>query len=86
MYALFLNNRKERNIRKRNQSFGYGNRIRFIFCLKTSFEMSEGRLNVSFFSERQIISYNKGIALVNLLTLLDLSLLLPTTLSNGGVQ
>ena len=28
------------NIRKRNQSFGYGNRISFNFGLKTSFETS----------------------------------------------
>ena len=42
-------NRIQHNIRKRNQSFGYGNYIRFIFGLQTSFEMSEGRLNVSFF-------------------------------------
>ena len=32
---------RQRNIRKRNQSFGYANRFRFIFGLKTSFEMSE---------------------------------------------
>ena len=56
----------QRNIRKRNQSFGYGNRFRFIFGLKTSFEMSEGRLKVSLFFGRQIISYNKGEVLVNL--------------------
>ena len=29
--------------------FGYSNRFRFIFGLKTSFEMSEGRLKVSLF-------------------------------------
>ena len=46
-YALYRNNRIQRNIRKRNQSFGYVNRFRFIFGLKTRFEMSEGRLNVS---------------------------------------
>ena len=46
---------------------GYGNRISFSFGLKTSFEMSEGRLNMSFFSRKQIISYSKGIVLVNLL-------------------
>ena len=45
-----------------NQSFGYGNRISFNFGLKTSLK----RLNVSVFSGRQIISYNKGIALVDL--------------------
>ena len=28
----------------------YGNGFRFIFGLKTSFELSEGRLNVSLFS------------------------------------
>ena len=56
----------QRNIRKRNQSFGYGKCISFIFGLRTSFEMSEGRLNVSFFSGRQIISYSKGVVLVNL--------------------
>ena len=48
-YALFRNNRIQRNTRRRNQSFGYGNRFKFIFGLKTSFEMSEGRLNVSLF-------------------------------------
>ena len=48
-YALFRNNHIQRNIRKHNQSFEYGNRFRFIFGLKTSFEMSEGRLNVSLF-------------------------------------
>ena len=52
-YALFRYNRIQRNIRKVNQSFGPGNRINFIFGLETSFEMSEGRLNVSRFSERQ---------------------------------
>ena len=36
--------------------FGPGNRINFILGLETSFEMSEGRLNVSCFSERQIIN------------------------------
>ena len=45
-YALFRDNRIQRNIRKVNQSLGPGNRINFIFGLKTSFEMSEGRLNV----------------------------------------
>ena len=55
-YALFRYNRIQRNIRKVNQSFGPGNRINFIFGLETSFEMSEGRLNVSCFSERQIIN------------------------------
>ena len=45
-YALFRNNRIQRNIRKRNQSFGYGNCISSIFGLKTSFEMSEGGSNV----------------------------------------
>ena len=54
-YALFCYNRIQRNIRKVNQSFGPGNRINFIFDLETSFEMSEGRLNVSCFSERQIM-------------------------------
>ena len=34
--------------------------------LKTSFEMSEGRQNVSLFFGIQIISYNKGVVLVNL--------------------
>ena len=62
---LFRNNRIQRN-RERNQIFGYGNRINFIFGLKTSFETIEGRLNVSFFSGRQIISYNKGVVMVNL--------------------
>ena len=65
-YALFRNNRIQRNIRKRNQSFGCGNRFRFMFGLKTSFEMSEGRLNMSLFFGKQIISYNKGVVLVNL--------------------
>ena len=55
-YALFRYNRIQRNIRKVNQSFGLGNRINFIFGLETSFEMSEGRLNVLCFSERQIIN------------------------------
>ena len=45
-YALFHYNRIQRNIRKVNQSFGHGNRINFIFGLETSFEMSEGRLNL----------------------------------------
>ena len=54
-YALFRYNRIQRNIRKVNQSFGPGNRINFIFGFETRFEMSEGRLNVSCFSERQII-------------------------------
>ena len=66
-YALFRNNRIQRNIRKRNQIFGHGNRFRFIFGLKTSFETPEGRLNVSLFLGRQIISYNKSVVLVNLL-------------------
>ena len=66
-YALFRNDRIQRNIRKRNQSFGYDNHIPFIFGLRTSFEMSERRLNVSCFSERQIISRNKGVVLVSLL-------------------
>ena len=56
-------------IKKHNQSFGYGNRFRFIFGLKTSFEMSEGRLNVSLFFGRQIISYNKAVVLANLLSI-----------------
>ena len=55
-YALFRYNRIQRNIRKVNQSFGPGNRTDFIFGLETNFEMSEGRLNVSRFSERQIIN------------------------------
>ena len=55
-YALFRYNRIQRNIWKVNQSFGSGNRINFIFGLETSFEMSEGRLNVSGFSERQTIN------------------------------
>ena len=55
-YALFRYNCIQRNIRKVNQSFGPGNRINFIFGLETSFEMSEGRLNVSCFSERRIIN------------------------------
>ena len=55
-YALFRYNRIQLNIRKVNQSFGPGNRINFIFGLETSFEMSEGRLKVSCFSERQIIN------------------------------
>ena len=46
---VFRNNRIQCNISKRNQSFWYGNHIRFIFSLKTSSEMSEGRLNMSFF-------------------------------------
>ena len=58
-YALFRYNRIQGNVRKRNQSFGYDNRISLNFGLKTSFEMSEGRLNVSFFSGRQIVSCNK---------------------------
>ena len=49
-YALFRNNRIQRNIKKRSQSFGYGNRFRFIFGLKTSFEMLEGRLERVTFS------------------------------------
>ena len=57
------------NIRKRNQSFGYDDRFRFIFGLKTSFEMSEEGQNVSLFFGRQIISYNKGVLLVNLLSI-----------------
>ena len=65
-YALFHNNRILLNISKRNQSFGFCNRISFNFGLKAGFEMSEGRLNVSDFSEKQIISYNKGVVLVNL--------------------
>ena len=63
MPALFRNNRIQRNIRKRNQSFEYGNRFRFIFGLKTSVEMLEGRLNVSPF----LWKANKGVLLVNLL-------------------
>ena len=55
-YPLCCYNRTQHNIRKVNQSFGPGNRINFIFGLETSFEMSEGRLNVSCFSERQIIN------------------------------
>ena len=56
MYVLFGYNRIQRNIRKGNQSFGPGDCINFFFGLEISFEMSEGRLNVSCFSERQIIN------------------------------
>ena len=56
MYALFRYNRIQRNIKKLDQSFGPGNRINFIFGLETGFEMSEGLLNVSCVSERQIIN------------------------------
>ena len=68
-YALFRNNRIQRNIRKPNEFFGYYNSISFDFGLKTSFEMSERQLNVLVFSGRQIISYNKGVVLVNLLSI-----------------
>ena len=37
-HALFQNNRIQRNIRKHNQTSGYGHRISFIFGLETSFE------------------------------------------------
>ena len=40
-YALCHNNHTQCNIRTHNQFFGYGN--------QTSFEMSEGQLNVSLF-------------------------------------
>ena len=53
-YALFHYNRMQCNIRKVNQSFRPDNRINFSFGLETSFEMSEGRLNVSCFSEKQM--------------------------------
>ena len=60
-YALFHNHRIQRNIKKSNQNFGYGNRISFIFSLKAIVEMSGGRLYVSFFSGRQNISYNEPV-------------------------
>ena len=42
LFRLFRNSPIQRNIRKRNQSLGNGNRFRYIIGHKTSFEMSEG--------------------------------------------